>query len=264
MRCAWRVCPQVCGELLPGPRRRERLPLCDSDSEREVLASYCRRNLCISDKPDTDRALRENSRIQNPVVERESSIAFRETTGGHDENGRIKMPPLEAYALHMTLDFMALVFFYSAIAKFLLMNSFKTNLLMLPGINTALAAGIAWIIPLCEIVLAIMLFLNNPWGKILSICLLVIFSLVAAVAVRSGRRIPCGCFGGDSEVLSVRTILRNMILVGILGFTFLLHHRTLWYSSVFSTVVLLLLCATMWSVIDNERAIRSLKSEGLL
>ena len=166
--------------------------------------------------------------------------------------------------LHFFLDLSALIFLYTAAAKLTSVETFRNGLLLLPGMNGTAAALISWTIPISESILSVLIFLNLDIGKLFGIAALFMFSLVALIAVRSGRSIPCGCFGGDGDILSLRTVARNFLLMAALGTTFLLSERTLWLSSILVSLSGLLLAATLWSLIGNARSIRALSAGGFL
>jgi len=53
-----------------------------------------------------------------------------------------------------------------------------------------------------------------PIALPLAVALLTSFAVAVAINLRRGRRIPCGCFGGESESLSGRSLARLATLLG--------------------------------------------------
>src|SRR5262249_42331656 len=110
-----------------------------------------------------------------------------------------------------------------------------------------------------------LLFLNWSWAKYAAIGLLIVFSIVALVAVAMKRQVPCGCFGQlDGQTLSWRTVLRNCFLilsvVAVLG----LERRTEWSLSIWPVALLFLAALSVVSIYSNHRLIVGLRKAKLL
>lgn len=56
----------------------------------------------------------------------------------------------------------------------------------------------------------------------LSVVLLAIFAVAISVTLRRGKQIPCGCFGGDSEIVQPRSLVRIGLLLGLVALAGLL------------------------------------------
>ena len=73
---------------------------------------------------------------------------------------------------------------------------------------------LSWLVPVAEVVVAIMLVMV-PWvGATLALALLAAFTLVLARLKASGRTIACRCFGAASaETISSAQLIRNGLLI---------------------------------------------------
>ncbi len=86
------------------------------------------------------------------------------------------------------------------------------------------ALGVPWpkavatLVPPIELAIAITIMFRPALGAILGCLALIAFTGVVAAAIRSGRRVTCGCLGPLSkEPISVRTLGRNAILTSIVA-----------------------------------------------
>ncbi|MFW2380308.1 MAG: MauE/DoxX family redox-associated membrane protein, partial [Acidimicrobiales bacterium] len=74
---------------------------------------------------------------------------------------------------------------------------------------------LAWLVPIAEAVVAALLLIVPGWGGVAAFGLLLAFTVVLAVTVRSGRLVPCRCFGGSSsDPASWGQVTRNVWLLG--------------------------------------------------
>lgn len=73
---------------------------------------------------------------------------------------------------------------------------------------------LAWAVPLTEAAVAVALLVVPAWGGVLAFALLAGFTAYLTALVRSGRTVPCGCFGsrGDHPVSGV-DLVRNALLL---------------------------------------------------
>jgi Methylamine utilisation protein MauE len=114
--------------------------------------------------------------------------------------------------LQLALGF---VFLLGAMSKLRQPGTFTRTVVryrLLPsGLTSPIALGLIGL----ESFLAVSLL--TGWGLRLALPVavvsLLIFSAAVAINLRRGRRIPCGCFGDSSEVLSVRTLVRLSMLL---------------------------------------------------
>jgi hypothetical protein len=68
-------------------------------------------------------------------------------------------------------------------------------------------------VPAAELVLALLLVLRSPFGGLVALALLALFSAVLARQLRQGATLACGCFGSAGrEPISVAHLVRNMLL----------------------------------------------------
>ncbi len=76
------------------------------------------------------------------------------------------------------------------------------------------AGLLAWAVPAVEAIIAVLLLLTPGWGGVAAFALLVGFTVVLVVTIRSGRIVPCRCFGGSSaDPVSWGQVARNVWLL---------------------------------------------------
>ena len=170
------------------------------------------------------------------------------------------------FVQHFILDGLVIVFLVSGTAKLLALPTFRFGLQLLPYMPAPLAAVVSVALPIAELILAIFLFLNQGWAKYTTIGMLLVFSGVAGVAVGMGRQVPCGCFGQlDGQTLSLRTIVRNglliLLVVAVLGF----DGSTAWLlMALWPTGLLLLAGLSLVRIYHNQQLILGLRKVKIL
>ncbi len=108
------------------------------------------------------------------------------------------------------------IFLTSTLGKLRGFDDFLVTMQTLIG-RYRLGSALAWCVLCWEGSLAF-LFASGVAPAFASVggaSLLLIFGGVAAVTARSGRTIPCRCFGGSNEYLGIRTIVRALLLSGL-------------------------------------------------
>ena len=77
---------------------------------------------------------------------------------------------------------------------------------------------LARVLPWAEVVVGAMLVadVGGVWTVLAALALLVAFTVVVAVQVVRGRRVPCACFGQLSRrPVGAGTLVRNLVLVAL-------------------------------------------------
>jgi hypothetical protein len=163
------------------------------------------------------------------------------------------------------LDAVVIVFVVSGTAKLLGLQTFRFGLQLLPFMTSPVAAVVSIALPLAELAVAIGMFLNEAWAKYTSIGMLVLFSMVAWMAVLMGRQVPCGCFGQlDGQTLSMRTVIRNGFLILVIVASLGLERRTPWVLSLWPSALVLLLGLSLAQAYQNHKSILILQKAKLL
>jgi hypothetical protein len=106
---------------------------------------------------------------------------------------------------------LALVLAWAAVAKGIRPRAttieFRQLGLPLPGV-------LARLVPIIEVVVAILLVLTPGWGGVFAFALLAGFTTLLVSIIRSGRVVSCGCFGSTSnEPVSINEVTRNLVLL---------------------------------------------------
>jgi len=163
------------------------------------------------------------------------------------------------------LDAVAIVFLVAGTAKLLGLQTFRFGLQLLPLMTSPVATVVSIGLPLAELVVAIGLLLNYGWAKYAAIGMLVIFSAVACLAVLMRRQVPCGCFGQlDGQTLSMRTVIRNGLLILVTIASLGLEPRTHWIFSLWPSALVLLLGLSLVQAYQNHKSILILQKAKLL
>lgn len=75
---------------------------------------------------------------------------------------------------------------------------------------------LAWLVPVAELAVALLLVVVPVWGGMAAFALLVAFTTVLVRVLRSGRTVSCNCFGAlSSRPISPTTLLRNLALLAL-------------------------------------------------
>lgn len=120
-----------------------------------------------------------------------------------------------------------LLFVYTATSKFLDFTLFKEQIAESP-VLAPIARGIAWIVPLSEIAISIMLLVPN-WrirGLYLALGLMMVFTIYIILIMNLSKHLPCSC-GGVISSLSWRDHLIlncGFILLGALAIVISRHN----------------------------------------
>jgi hypothetical protein len=112
----------------------------------------------------------------------------------------------------------ATLFAHAAVTKALDRALFEQHLAAY-GVPQALLGAAAIVVPLCEVLVALLLF--TPWraaGAALAVALLVFYAAAMAQALVRGRRLDCGC-GGEPLAVSWTLVGRNAALVAVASLT---------------------------------------------
>ena len=89
------------------------------------------------------------------------------------------------------------------------------------GVPEWLAATVAALLPLTELVVAVVLLpvRSASWGAFAALTLLLFFTAIIGVNLLLGRRPPCRCFGStDTRPIGWMTLMRNGMLLALAGF----------------------------------------------
>lgn len=101
---------------------------------------------------------------------------------------------------------LAVVLAWSGAVK---LRSFADTAAGFRRIGLPAARPLARIVPWLELVVAATLVAGPRLGGIAAVVLLFAFTVVLTWVLRSGRRVPCGCFGSYDTPISVADLLRN-------------------------------------------------------
>ncbi|MGC4036068.1 MAG: MauE/DoxX family redox-associated membrane protein [Chitinophagaceae bacterium] len=111
----------------------------------------------------------------------------------------------------LVCGFLIILFLYTALSKFFTFNSFKANLTVSPLISST-AVLLAWLIPLSEVIVTILLFVSRTRlvGMFASLVLLFLFTFyLLYIVVFHANHLPCTCGGVISKMSWKQHILFN-------------------------------------------------------
>jgi len=109
-----------------------------------------------------------------------------------------------------------LLFVYAAVSKLLDFENFQLQIEQSPLLS-AFAIWISWIVPLLEMIIAVLLMIRKSrrFGLYLSMCLMTMFSAYIFIMLHFSSFVPCSC-GGILEKMSWDVhLVFNLIFVGM-------------------------------------------------
>jgi peroxiredoxin len=115
--------------------------------------------------------------------------------------------------------FLALVFGVAGIAKLADRTEGRRSFTNF-GVPETLATPLSWLLPFVELIIAATLIPLGTawWGSIGALAMLSIFTVAIGISLARGRSPNCNCFGKlHSEPVSLGTLVRDLVLVGIAG-----------------------------------------------
>jgi thiol-disulfide isomerase/thioredoxin len=117
---------------------------------------------------------------------------------------------------------LAAMWIVSSVAKLRDREGFRDGLRGF-GLPARSLSPLGHLIPVAELLLAVLLLVAAPWGQIGavgSVLLLVLFTSTILINLRIGRRPTCHCFGslGSAERVSGWTVGRNVLLIAVAAF----------------------------------------------
>lgn len=107
-----------------------------------------------------------------------------------------------------------LLFVYAAASKFLDYEEFRIQLTQSPLLS-AFAGWVAWIVPVLELIVAILLMIKGlkSIGLIASYALMVMFTTYIIIILNFSEFIPCSCGGVISKMSWNQHLIFNLFLV---------------------------------------------------
>ncbi|HMI02175.1 MAG TPA: MauE/DoxX family redox-associated membrane protein [Pedobacter sp.] len=112
------------------------------------------------------------------------------------------------------------LFMYTAASKILTINAFSSTLAKSPIIGSY-SLFVAWLIPISEIVISLLLIIagTRKLGLYASLALLGIFTIYLVYMVSSGTKLPCHCGGAISTMTWQQHIWFNaaFLLIAAIG-----------------------------------------------
>jgi Methylamine utilisation protein MauE len=121
-----------------------------------------------------------------------------------------------AYSLQLSLG---CVFLLAALPKLSRPGVFTRTIAEYRLVPRPIAGAVALVVIATECFLAFAFVTGwmTPAALLLAATTLLAFSAAVAINLRRGRRISCGCFGGESERISGRSLVRlSMLLAAVL------------------------------------------------
>jgi hypothetical protein len=155
---------------------------------------------------------------------------------------------------------LVLIFTWAASLKLLNRSEFQRGLRALPWMGTTSSLAISISLPILELLFAAGLTLGWRGAEAGLGALLAVFVLVALYAIANRLRVPCNCFGASENVLSIGTVNRNLMLLGIVGLTSLTPKTPLTLFDLGVAGLLLLFAISLTQLRFNSRLIQELRA----
>jgi hypothetical protein len=123
---------------------------------------------------------------------------------------------MKRYFAELISGILIVLFAYAAIMKMADMEQFKFSLRHIPLIKPG-ADMIAWMLPLTELFIVLLLFFERTrvWGLKASLIVLTAFTLFLAYMILFVRELPCSCGGLISSMNWQQHVVFNLFFVAI-------------------------------------------------
>lgn len=151
---------------------------------------------------------------------------------------------------------LAAVLMLAAVSKLMDLRGFQRSLRPLRFMTEFNSRIVALGLPLTEFLLAGGLLAGQRVAVAGTLGLLSLFTVVAIDVVRRKLKVPCHCFGASDTLLSVATIRRNAILIGLAAFALVRSSIPLTLEEVLHGVIALALCVclvALWRVLRQVK-----------
>ncbi|MBP5548195.1 MAG: hypothetical protein J6X58_04815 [Bacteroidales bacterium] len=137
-----------------------------------------------------------------------------------------------------------MVFIFSAVLKFITIDSFEIYLYSFGFFSLTLSYYAARLVIACELLLgaALMSNRNSRFSILMTLLFLIVFIVFLAYAHIIGRTDSCHCFGDFLPLSPVQSILKNAVLVLLLIYVFKFYSRV-WVPSWWQVILLYLVTA---------------------
>lgn len=123
--------------------------------------------------------------------------------------------------INIAASLLALMFLYAGSAKLVIISQFQEQMMESPLIPRALIPLLAWLVPISEVILALLLVFENTrkLGFYLSFFVMLVFTLYLSVLKIFAENAPCACGGILGTLGYVSHILFNIFftLIALYG-----------------------------------------------
>ena len=107
--------------------------------------------------------------------------------------------------------FLAGVFAFAAVSKVRDLEGTRRGF---SDLGLPRAKVLVWAVPAAEAAIAVLLVISPGWGGVAGFAMLLAFTVVLVLTIRSGRLVPCRCFGGTAtKPVSWGDVARNVWLL---------------------------------------------------
>ena len=134
---------------------------------------------------------------------------------------------MRSNALIQIVCFMLILLFaYAGFSKLADHSMFYIQLLRMPWLSVA-AGFIAWVLPLLEIAIVLLLFFPSTliYGLYTSFCLIIMFVLFLIIMVMFTTNLPCSCGGIIAKLSWTQHIIFNLFFLLLNAVGIILHQR---------------------------------------
>lgn len=126
-----------------------------------------------------------------------------------------------AYIAEILREFVGLILLFAAVGKLKTFNQFTANLHQTFGLPVTLSRVVAPAIICAELLVAAIILTNvqaSHYAMVTALCLFSLFSCVVFYKYIKHGSVACNCFGDAERPLSGYDLLRNLIIIGCVGF----------------------------------------------
>jgi uncharacterized membrane protein YphA (DoxX/SURF4 family) len=154
------------------------------------------------------------------------------------------------------------MYLYVGSAKLMTRDAFAAGLRVTPLVPRRLVKPISGMLPSLEVLTGLGVILDMRWAKLVALLMLGGFTVVSLVAVHRDEKVPCNCFGGDTEDhMTIGTAGRNVLLMALVTVTILLPGRRVAGLTEMYGAALFALCMVIGNALHNRRVFQSAMEE---
>lgn len=138
----------------------------------------------------------------------------------------MKNPVLNGWLIEIISALFILLFVYTGISKLSEQNNFRVVLSQSPLIGSK-ANLISWLLPITELLTALLLFfpMTKKWGLMISLALMCIFTGYISYMIIATSHLPCSCGGVLKQMTWSQHLKFNILFTALAGLSLWFYQK---------------------------------------